>query len=91
MQRPTTKYQAELGESCGRVEDRSDKQEGLRTPQEDLQNQLTQGHGDSQRLSHQPKSMQGLDLDSLYIDVDVQLGLHVGPLTIGAGVSDPVA
>jgi hypothetical protein len=41
--------------------------ERSRTPQENLQNQLTWAHGGSQRLSHQPKSMHGLDLGPLHI------------------------
>jgi hypothetical protein len=54
------------GESCGRVGDRSNP-EGARTPQEDLQSQLTWTHEGSQRLSHQPRSMYGLDLCPLHI------------------------
>ena len=38
-----------------------------RMPQEDLQSQLTWVHGDSQRLNHQPNTMQALDLGPLYI------------------------
>lgn len=41
--------------------------EGSRSPQEDLQSQLTLVHGCSQRLNHQLKSTQGLDLDPLHI------------------------
>jgi hypothetical protein len=37
-------------------------------------------------LSHQPGTMQNLDLELLYIFVPyVLLGLYVGPLTIGVG------
>ena len=50
--------------------------EGSRTPQEDQQSQLAWAHGGSQ-------SIQGLDLTP-YICIYVQLGLHVGPLTMGA-------
>lgn len=39
------------------------KPEASRIPEEDLQ--ITRAHGDSQRLTHQPKSIQGLDLDLL--------------------------
>ena len=35
------------------------------------------GPWESQRLNHQPKSMQDLNLGSLHIVEDVQLGLHV--------------
>lgn len=38
--------------------------EGSRTPQEDVQSQLTCAHGSSQILNHQPKSMQEMDLGS---------------------------
>ena len=38
-QRP--KHEAELGESCARVTKRLKEPEGSRTPQENLQNQLT--------------------------------------------------
>lgn len=49
-------------------------------------------HGASQRLKHQAKSMQGLDLAPYTYEADVQLGLCVCPLIIGAeAVSDPVA
>jgi hypothetical protein len=34
--------------------------EGSRTLEGDLQSELTWAHWDSQRLNHQPKSMQGL-------------------------------
>lgn len=59
-------------------------EEGLRdpertgTPQED---QLTWSPGGSQRQKH--KNIHGLDLGT-YI-ADVQLGIHVGPPTTGAG------
>ena len=40
----------------------------------------------SQRLNHKPKSIHGLDLgDPCTFVADIQLGLPVGPLTIGAG------
>jgi len=62
------------------------KPKGSRTPQEDLQSQLTWALKDSQRLGHQPGSMQGLDLSSLHIYSNVQLGIRVGLLIIGVGV-----
>lgn len=37
------------------------------TLQEDLRNQLTWALGGSQRMKHQPRSMQGLDLGPLHI------------------------
>jgi hypothetical protein len=37
------------------------------TPHEDIQSQLTWAGGSSQRLNHQPKSVQGLDLGPLHI------------------------
>jgi hypothetical protein len=61
--------------------------EGPRTPQEDIQSQLTWAHGGgSQRLNHQSKSMHSLDLGPPTNVADVQLGPHVGTLMIGAGV-----
>jgi hypothetical protein len=92
------KLRAKHGESYGRVKDRSEQVGGSRTPQEDPQSQLNWGPWVIHRLNHQPKSMQELnlalplppDLDTFV--PDVQLDLHVGPLTIGAGtVSDSVA
>jgi hypothetical protein len=43
----------------------------------------------SQSLDHQPGSMQELDLDppSMHFLTNVQLGLHVGPLTSGVRLS----
>jgi hypothetical protein len=60
--------------------------EWIGTPQEDQQSQLTWTLGGSQRLSYQPKSIYGLDLtpSPTYV-ADVQLNLHKGPPTIGAG------
>ena len=57
----------------------------MRTPQEDKQSQLTWTLGGLQRLNHQPKSRHGLDLGPPHI-AEVQLGLHVGSPTTGAGV-----
>ena len=54
---------------------------------QDLQSQLTWAHGDSQRLKHQPKSMQGQDLTAFLHVVDVQFGFYAGHLAIGAGLS----
>ena len=57
------------------------------TPREDQQS-LTWTLGGYQRLHQQTKSSQGLDLTATYpasTYVDVQLGLHMGPLTTGAG------
>jgi hypothetical protein len=80
-------HQVELRGSCGKVGERIDQVRGARTPQEDLQSQLTWARGGSQRLNHQPKNTQGLDLSHHTLIADVQLGLCVGPLTIGAGLS----
>jgi hypothetical protein len=44
-----------------------------------LQRQLTWAHGSSLRLNHQPKAC--MDVGSRQYAADVQLGLHVGPLT----------
>jgi hypothetical protein len=52
------------------AEDRDDrllKPEGSRTPEENLQNQLTRARRSSQRLNRQLESMHGMDLDSLHI------------------------
>ena len=43
------------------------------------------GQGDLQRMNHQPKSMQGLDLDPHTYVADVQLHLHVSPPTTEVG------
>ena len=61
--------------------------EVIGSPQEDQQSQLTWTFGDSQRLSHQPKSIHGLDL-SFYptYGVEMQFGYHVGPSTTGASI-----
>lgn len=65
---------------------------GVKTPQEDLQSQLTWVHGGSQKLNHQSKSMQGPDLGPYTFVMDMQLGHHGGPLAIGAETaSDSVA
>ena len=48
----------------------------LRTPQEDPQSQLTWDNEGSQSL----------DLDPYTFVANVQLGLHMGPLTIGTEV-----
>ena len=92
MQRPTAKHQAKLGESCRRVQGRTERPEGSRIPQEDLQSQLTWAHGGSQKLNHQPESIQGLHLGPLTYIAAMKLAFHVSPLTIGAGAdSDSVA
>jgi hypothetical protein len=41
--------------------------EESKTPQENLENQLTWAHRDSQRLNHQPESIRGMDLGPLHI------------------------
>ena len=66
-------------ESCGRVGIELGELEGSRTPQEDLQSQLTWAHESPQRLNHQPKNMQRLDLGPPHTFIaDVQLGLPCG-------------
>ena len=82
MQRCTAKQEAELGNLVEEWRIGLNEQEGSRTPQEDLQSQLIWAHRGSQRLNHQPMSMQRLDLGPYTFVTDVQLGLHVGPLTI---------
>ena len=42
---------------------------GSKTLQKDLKSQITLGHGASQGLNHQPKSIQGLDLAPLHISI----------------------
>ena len=56
VQRHKAKHQADLRESCGRIEKRLREPEESRTPQEDLQKQLTwdQGSLNVQRLNDQP-------------------------------------
>jgi hypothetical protein len=92
MQRPQPNVRWSLGslvKDCGTV---LSELEGLRTPQEDLQSQLTWARGaggrkeaeeSSQRLNHQPKSIHGLDLGPLHIFSRCAGGFHVGPLIIG--------
>jgi hypothetical protein len=59
------------------------------TSQEDLHGRLTWAHWGSQS---QPKNIQGLDLDSCTLVVNVQLGRQMVPLTSGVGtISDSVA
>jgi hypothetical protein len=59
------------------------KLEGSRTPQEDIQSQLTLDHLVSQRLNHRPKSMQGLHLDPLPICSRYAAWSPCGLLTTG--------
>jgi hypothetical protein len=54
-------------------------EDNMRTPTESTY----LGPWGSQRLNHQPKSMQGLDLGPHTFVADVQLGLHVILLTTG--------
>lgn len=75
----------ELGEGLKDLEE-------MLTLHEDQQSQLTLNLEGSHSLNHQPKSIQGLDLGPYTCVADVQLGLHVAPLTTGSGaVSDSVA
>jgi hypothetical protein len=46
-------------------EEVSEEPKGSRTPQENVQNQLTWAHEGSQRLNHQPTSMHVIDLGPL--------------------------
>lgn len=67
--------------------------EGLRNPKgtgtpQEAQRSLTWTLGGSQRINHQTKSIQGLDLAATNpapTYIDVQLGLHLGPPSTGAG------
>ena len=52
---------------------------GIRTLQEEEETQLTWTPGSSQRLSHQPKNIHGLDRVPRRYAADVQLSLYVGP------------
>ena len=66
-------------------------EEGLRntkragSPQEDQQSQLTRTLGDSNTLNHQRASMSWAYTPSPTYVADMQLSLHVGPSTTGAG------
>ena len=84
MQKSTVKYQAKLVKSCGRVGDRINGAWGSKTPQEDLQSQLTWTYRDSQI---EPKNMQELDLGPLHICSRYAAWSSCGPLTIGGGLS----
>ena len=55
--------------------------------EEDQQSQLTWTFRSSQRQNHIPKSIHGLDRGRGTYVADVQLSLHVGPPTTGAGLS----
>ena len=90
MLRPTAKHQVELGSLVEEVARELSKQKGSGIPQ-DIQSQLTWSYEGSQRLDHQPKIML-LQEVSLYTFVaDVQLGLHVSPVTSRVkAVSDSV-
>jgi hypothetical protein len=80
----------ELRKSCGRDWGRIKDPKGIGSPQ-DQPSQLTCTPGGSQRLNHQPKNKQGLDLGSCTYVADMQLGLHVGLSTTGVGaVPEPV-
>ena len=67
LQLPAVKYQAEQGSLVEEWGIEVREPEGSRTPQEDLHNQLTWTHGDSQRLNYQSKILWGLVLRPLYI------------------------
>ena len=74
----------DLGDSYGRIGGRiagSWDRHSIGIPTESM-NLVPWG---SQRLNHQPKSIHGLDLAPMPYVADVQLGLHVGPVTT-AGV-----
>ena len=60
------------------------KLEVSRTPQEDVQSQINWAHGGSQRLDHQPKSMQGWAWAPDTLVADKHLGLYVVSLANGA-------
>lgn len=84
MERYTETHSQIIGESCGSdgggegakvVKDTT----GRPTESRNLGTECLQ------RLNHQPKSMYRLNLVPLHIVADVQLVLHMGPLTIEAG------
>ena len=54
-------------------------------PQQDLKNQLTWTPEGSLRLNHKPRTCRGCTYSLYTFGAVVQLGLHVGPLTIGTG------
>jgi len=73
----------ELRESCAGVEE---KMKGARRDKNTIKlhrAQLISVHGSSQTLNHQTKSRHGLYLVLYTFIADVQLGFHVGLLTIG--------
>ena len=63
MQRPTANIRRSSGSLVDKWGIEGSKPEGSRTPQEDLQSQLTWIHGGPQRLNHQPNSTQRRDLN----------------------------
>ena len=90
MQRPTAKHQAELKESCGRVGDRIERAGEVK----DITRRPTESSNlDPWGLTEtEPptKEHAGADPTNTLV-ADVQLGLHLGLLTIGAeATSDSV-
>jgi hypothetical protein len=75
MQRSKSKHQVELRSLEEERRTALSKQEISRILLEDLQSQLTRDHEGSQKMNHQPKNKQGLDLAPSNILADVQLGL----------------
>jgi hypothetical protein len=86
MQRPTAKHQAKLGESCRRVQGRTERPEGSRIPQEDLQGQLTSlSPWDLTGTEPPTKEHAGAGAKPPTRLKQMQLGLHVGPLKVQGG------
>ena len=79
-----SKHQAEPGESPGKVGHRSEKVRVSKSPQKDLQRQLTWEHRGPQSLGHHPVNMKELEPPTTFI-ANVQFGLHVSSLTSGMG------
>ena len=86
MQRPRAKHQAEIRESCERVGDRTEQARGVK----DTTRRSTESTnlGLCRLIETEPltKEHAGGEPRPPYTFVaDGQLGLHVGPLTIGVG------
>ena len=67
MHRPTANISWSLGSLVEELGEELKNSERIGTPQEDQQCELTWSFGHSQRLNHQPKSIQRLDLGPLHI------------------------
>lgn len=83
MQRYTVKHWMYLGDSYGRVEERTDHHKGDRNSSGRPKESTHLDSWGSQNLNQQPKFIHRLDLGPLTYIADVQLSSHVGQPTTG--------